>query len=205
MPDHPAHLRPVQGHAAVEAAAGPLLELLDTLGDDQLGLPTPCADYTVRGLVNHLLFWGPSLIGAATRTPVSPPAGTDQDADVLDAAWRDTLAAQTTRMVTAWRDPAAWDGETSMTGARSMPAAMIGGMVCTELVVHGWDLARAVGSSPRWPDEVLEYLRGELAATAELARSMDVYGPEVTVAPDAPPLARVLGLTGRDPNWTAPA
>jgi len=41
--------------------------------------------------------------------------------------------------------------------SRDLQAAVTGGMVLGELVVHGWDLARPTGRDPRWSDEVLEF------------------------------------------------
>jgi uncharacterized protein (TIGR03086 family) len=82
-----------------------------------------------------------------------------------------------------------------------LPAAMIGGMVLGEVVVHGWDLARAVDQHPRWPADVLRAVYDEVAKTAEQGREMGVYGPPVLVPDNAPILDRILGMTGRDPNW----
>jgi uncharacterized protein (TIGR03086 family) len=81
-----------------------------------------------------------------------------------------------------------------------LPAPMIGGMVLAEVVVHGWDLARATGQHPVWPGELLAAVLDEVAKTAAQGREMGVYGPEVKVPDDAPVLDRILGLTGRDPN-----
>lgn len=63
--------------------------------------PTPCTEWTVRKLVNHLLFWGPSLTGDD---------------------WAATLLDQVDRLVEAWRNPAVWTGVTRMGG----PAATVG-------------------------------------------------------------------------------
>lgn len=139
----------------IERAAGPTIEVVRTITADQLDAATPCEGYSVRQLVNHLLFWAPSLAGAGSKEAVPPPT----------------------------------------------PAAMIGGMVCGELVVHGWDLARATDQKPGWDEEVLELLHRELLATAEHGRQLGVYGPEVAVPASASTLDRVLGLTGRDPAW----
>jgi hypothetical protein len=76
-------------------------------------------------------------------------------------------------------------------------------MVLGEFVLHGWDLARAVSMPITFGDEVLRLLYDEVARSADLGRSMGVYGPEVSVAGDAPRFARVLALSGRDPRWTA--
>jgi uncharacterized protein (TIGR03086 family) len=75
-------------------------------------------------------------------------------------------------------------------------------MLVGEFVVHGWDLARAVGRPFALDDDLLGYLRDEVAKIAEEGRAMGVFGPEVTVPAAAPLLDQVLALTGRDPRWT---
>ncbi|MFG2039526.1 hypothetical protein [Dactylosporangium sp. NPDC048998] len=83
-----------------------------------------------------------------------------------------------------------------------LPADLVGGMVLGEFVLHGWDLARALGVPVGWSDDVLRLLYAEIARSADQGRSMGVYGPEVPVPPDSPLLERALGLSGRDPHWT---
>ena len=53
----------------------------------------------------------------------------------------------------AWRDPAAWSGEATVGGV-TMPAELTAAVVADELVVHGWDLARATGQ-PYRPDPAM--------------------------------------------------
>ena len=184
------------------AAAAPLSELVRDLRPEHLGLATPCTDYDVRGLLQHLLFWGPSLAGAAREETVLPPAGAETDLDLVTGDWRTAVEEQIAAHVTAWSDPAAWDGTTSMGGSPPLPAPMVGGMVVGELVLHGWDLGRAVGRRPGWGGDVLEFLLTQVRATAETGRQLGVYGPEVVVPPMAPLLDQVLGATGRTPTWT---
>jgi uncharacterized protein (TIGR03086 family) len=177
-------------------AAAPLIEIVRGIEPEQASAPTPCGEFDVRGLVNHLLYWGPSLEGAARKESV-PPADVEQDAD-----WAAALAAQLDRTAMAWSEPAAWEGVTRMGGPMELPAALVGGMVVGELVVHGWDLARATGRPLVVDEDILEYLLGEVAKTAEQGREMGIYGPEVSVPASSSTLDRVLALTGRDPAWT---
>ena len=183
-------------------AAAPLVEVIRTIRPDQLGAPTPCAEYDVRKLVNHLLFWGPSLEGAARKENVPPPAGAETDLDLTGGDWATALEDQVARTVAAWSRPAAWEGTTHMGGPTELPASLVGGMVVGELVVHGWDLARATGQRPVWDDDLVEYLHEEVVQTAEVGRQMGVYGPEVAVPASASALDRTLARTGRDPAWT---
>jgi uncharacterized protein (TIGR03086 family) len=186
----------------IARAAAPLVEIIPNIKPDQLTAPTPCAEYDVGRLVNHLLFWGPSLEGAARKESLPPPAEAEADVDLTAGDWAAALEAHLERTAAAWSEPGAWDGSTRMGGPTELPASMIGGMVVGELVVHGWDLARATGQHPAWDDDLLRYLHEEVAASAEQGREMGIYGPEVAVPASSPTLDRVLGLTGRNPAWT---
>jgi len=181
-------------HDLVTLTAAPMRAVLRGITDDQLAAPTPCAEFDVRTLLDHLLTWGPTLVGSAYGRAVPPASGAFGD-------WRDGLDRQLDAVIAGWSRPEAWLGTTSM-ATIELPAATVGGMVVGELVVHGWDLARATDQGPVWPSTVLEPLHEEIARTAVQAREMHVYGPEVPVSADAPTLDRLLGLTGRDPQWT---
>lgn len=188
-------------HVFIARAAAPLIEIIRNIKPNELDAQTPCTEYDVRKLINHLLFWGPSLEGAARKETVPPPAEAESELDLTDG-WAAKLETQIERMVTAWSAPAAWDGVTRMGGPMELPASLIGGMVVTELAVHGWDLARATGQRPTWDDELVEYVHQELVKTAAQGREMGVYGPEVAVSPSASTLDRAICLTGRDPAWS---
>ncbi|WP_440070085.1 TIGR03086 family metal-binding protein [Streptosporangium sp. OZ121] len=183
-------------------AAAPLAEIIHIIEPDQLSARTPCSEYDVRKLINHLLFWGPSLEAAARKETVPPPAGSETDVDLTEGDWAAALEIHVKRTVAAWSRPAAWEGTTHMGGPMELPASLVGGMVVGELVVHGWDLARAIDRRPAWDDDLVAYLHDELAKNAAQGREMGVYGPEVGVPASASPLDRALGLIGRDPAWT---
>ncbi|MFD4357535.1 TIGR03086 family metal-binding protein [Nocardia sp. NPDC058518] len=186
----------------VAHAATPLSKLIRTVDPARLSDPTPCAEFDIRALINHLLFWGPSLVGAAHKEAIAPPATAESDVDLTAGDWAAALDAHLDALTTAWRGPAAWQGLTHMGGPTELPAPLVGGMVVGELIVHGWDLARALGTTPHWDDDLLRETYDETAATAEQGRQMGIYGPEVPVAATAPLLDRILGLTGRDPAWS---
>ncbi|MGH8794737.1 MAG: TIGR03086 family metal-binding protein, partial [Stackebrandtia sp.] len=126
-------------HAA--RAAETFADVVADVKPDQLSAQTPCAEYDVRKLVNHLLFWGPVLEAAARKETVAPRAEAEADVDLTQGDWAGALQAQARRVAAAWSRPEAWRGATRMGGPDEMPAPLIGGMVVVELVVHGWDLA----------------------------------------------------------------
>jgi uncharacterized protein (TIGR03086 family) len=192
-------------HSLVAEAAAPAVAVVRAIRPDQLDAPTPCREYDVRKLLNHLLYWGPSLAGAARKEAVPPPAASEQDADLTGDDWAAAVAGQIDRVAAAWGDPGAWEGTTRVVGPDPVPASLVGGMVLTELVVHGWDLARATSQRPRWQPALLDYVHREVEKTADWGRELGSYGPAVPVPGTAPVLDRTLGLIGRDPAWVIPA
>ena len=73
-----------------------------------------------------------------------------------------------------------------------------------ELVIHGWDLAKAIDQPAGYDGPGLDEV---LQMTTQFRGGGDegLFGPEVAVPPDAPTFDRILGVTGRDPNWTSTA
>jgi uncharacterized protein (TIGR03086 family) len=169
-------------------------DLLTLVTPDGLDAPTPCTEFDVRALLNHLLTWGPVLEAAARKEPAAPVEHTAADP-------AEAFGERLERVVAAWSEQEAWEGSTTMGGPDPMPAALIGGMVVSEIVVHGWDLGRALDRHPSWDPAVLGFVLGEVTATAELGRSMGIYADAVPVPDPAPVLDRLLGVTGRDPQW----
>ena len=183
----------MQEHELIALAAPPTLTVIRGIRTDQLTAPTPCTEFDVRGLLDHLVHWGPALARASRHSDGVPRPGGDP------------LERQIELVVAGWSVPDAWQGMTTMGGPHELPAPMIGAMAIGEVVVHGWDLARATGQAVSWDETLLDFLHDEVARTAELGREMQAYGAEVPVPKNAPVLDRMLGLTGRDPHWTPPA
>lgn len=181
-------------------AVKPLIEIVRNISENQLEAPTACSEYDVRALINHLLFWGPALEGAGRKVVVPSPAPAESDIDLTQGDWASDLAGQWEQIAAAWSQPEAWQGMTQMGEPIDTPAALIGGMVMSEAVVHGWDLAASTGQQPSWDDDVLHHVYKEVAGSAPMGRDLGIYGPEVNVPTDAPVLHRILGLTGRDPS-----
>jgi uncharacterized protein (TIGR03086 family) len=178
-------------HELIAEAVPPTLAVVRAIRPDQLDARTPCHEWTVRQLVDHLLEWGPALVAAARKELVTPAQAGATD-----------LESHFEQLKEAWSGPTAWTGVTRLGGPMELPAAMIGGMVLGEVVVHGWDLAEATGQNPEWPAGLLDFLYDEVAKTAEMGREMGAYGPPVPVPDIATKLHRILGLTGRDPHWS---
>jgi uncharacterized protein (TIGR03086 family) len=103
----------------------------------------------------------------------------------------------------AWRDPAAWSGTTEA-GGLELPGEVAGLVAMNELVVHGWDWPEP-RTAPYQCDEVsLAAAHAFLGsfATGPGEQREGPFGPVVEAPDDAPLLARVVGLSGRHPEWT---
>lgn len=184
-------------HRHIAAAAAAHLPLVAAASRVPSSRPTPCAGWDLADLTGHLLHWTPVLADVGRRTGTGP--ATDPDAAApMTGDWPARLDAARDDLVTVWSDPATWEGTVTM-GER-LPAAVIGGMVLGELVVHGWDLGRAVGIDPQWPAEVLDATLTAVSAMAEQGRGMGVFAPAVEPGPGATPIERIVALTGRDPG-----
>jgi len=184
----------------IGTAAAPHAALVRAATRVSLDTPTPCTDWDLRALLGHLLHWTPVLAAAGRGEQVAAP---DESVDPVTGDWADALNAARDRLAATWADPASWDGSVSLGGPQELPAPMIGGMVLGELVLHGWDLGRALGIEPEWTEDVLAAALGAVEGMAEQGREMGVFAPEVAVGADATTLERVVAVSGRDPRWVA--
>jgi uncharacterized protein (TIGR03086 family) len=185
----------------MSSAAEAMAMIVRGISSDQLTAPTSCTEYDVRGLVHHLLFWGPSLEGAGHKKNVPPPAAVESDVDLTSGDWRGHLLAQLTHITRAWASASAWEGTTYMGRPTELPASLVGDMILGELVVHSWDLAQATDQRLDLDEELLTHVHDAMAPGVAQGREMGMYGTEVPVPATAPTLDRILGLTGRDPAW----
>ena len=189
----------------LEPATRQMAALIGGVTDAQLGNPTPCPDYSVGDLLDHI--GGLSLaFTAAARKDLGGPAGQGPSGDGsrLDSNWRQEFPARLAALAEAWRVPSAFEGMTQA-GGIDLPGEVAGLVALDEVVVHGWDLARATGQRYECDESTLEFVRGFVAQFAvpdQDAESNGLFGPAVPVAADAPLLDRVIGLTGRDPSWS---
>ncbi|GDY32937.1 TIGR03086 family metal-binding protein [Gandjariella thermophila] len=182
-------------------AAGQLTTMLGNVTDEHLLAPTPCAEYRVADLLGHLMGLTMAFRWAATRsTPTEEEGQPGVSAAGLDPEWRHRLPVRLDLLVAAWRDPAAWTGVTEVGGV-TLPGTTAGGFALNELVLHGWDLARATGQPFHCDPEVAEASLRFTAAVVE--QGFPAYGPPVDVPDDAPVVHRLLALAGRDPDWAA--
>jgi uncharacterized protein (TIGR03086 family) len=176
-----------------------LARIATAIPDERLAASTPCTGLPVAGLLSHVLGLSDAFRGAAAKEPDQGPPPSEPPA--LPDNWRTALPERLHALAAAWRDPDAFTGETTA-GGIEMPAPVAASVALDELVLHGWDLARAVGLDYAPDPAEIDVCLGFVGAAASPEGVPGLFGPIVPVAPDAPPLDRLLGLSGRDPRWT---
>jgi uncharacterized protein (TIGR03086 family) len=182
-----------------------LATLVAGVDDAQLGAPTPCPDYTVGDLLDHIGGLALAFAAAARKedgpNAAPPPPG---DRAHLPDDWRERIPNDLATLADAWADADAWESTTKIAGAE-MPAGVVGSVGINEVVAHGWDLARATGQSFTVDAVTLEGCFEFMAPISQPgmeAARQPAFGPVVSEGDDAPALDRLVALTGRDPGWT---
>jgi uncharacterized protein (TIGR03086 family) len=185
-------------------AAQQLAELVTRVGDHELGNPTPCPAYTLGDLIDHVGGLALAFTAAAVKdTGAASGQGPSGDASRLGGDWRERIPRDLAELVRAWREPGAWAGMTRIAGMDA-PGEMVGLTVADELVVHGWDVARATGQPFRAEPALLAAAHTFLQAfiSPDMPAGDTVpFGPPRPVSGDAPLLDKVVALAGRDPAW----
>jgi uncharacterized protein (TIGR03086 family) len=129
----------------------------------------------------------------------------DANADNLDPNWRKVIPTQVLELAAVWDSADAWDGM-STAGGVTMPASMIGVVALNEMIIHGWDLARATDQQIDCDSDSLIVITDFNQGVAEpehAALRDNVYGPVIEMPETASDFDKVLGLTGRLPSWRA--
>jgi uncharacterized protein (TIGR03086 family) len=186
-------------------AAKRMAALVGGVSDNQLGGVTPCPAYTLGDLLDHV--GGLSIAFTAAARKAELPGGSQGpsgDASRLEEGWRDRIARDLDALAAAWAEPEAWTG-TAVAGGVEMPAEVAALVALDELVVHGWDVARASGQPYDVDPVSLEAVHGfvaQFSGPGQEESRAGLFGPVVPVPDDAPLLDRVVGMAGRDPSWS---
>ena len=168
--------------------------VLRRLTEDDLSRPSPCTEYTVGEVGQHVVRSMVLLASVASDPaaglaagPVGPAAGS------LD----EQVAVTTEAALTAWRRRGV--GGTVAVGRSTLPASLAVEIIPMELLVHGWDMARATGQQIDVPPEVADHLLGRARALVTEDKRGRSFAAEVPAGPQASALQRLIAFTGRVP------
>lgn len=163
--------------------------------DSQWGAPTPCEDWDVRTLVNHVVSgneWAAALAAGWTIDEV----GDRLDGDILGDDPLEAYDASAERAGAAFRAPGALEAPCAVSYG-PVPGEVYAGHRVLDLLVHGWDLATATGQDATLDPRLVTAGLVVLLPQAELLAASGAFGAPTDLGEDADPQARLLGLTGR--------
>lgn len=150
-----------------EAAADQMEALIASVDPDRFGAPTPCTEWDVRTLLEH-------IVDGTQRTAVLGEKGSGAQMEhetprrVADDGWARAYAQARARFRDAWADDAKLDGTYSVPWGE-VPGRGVVGAEIQETVMHAWDLARAVGATDRLDERL---------ALAVLPLAQEILPPE---------------------------
>ncbi|MET7637335.1 TIGR03086 family metal-binding protein [Streptomyces sp. NPDC005438] len=187
---------------AFDTAQAEFGRLVHRVGADQWSADTPCAQWTVRDLVNHLTsehLWAPWLLEGATLEEV----GDRYDGDVLDGHPVDSWDAAASRSHAAFHVPSALDPDVRVhTSGGPSPVTEYAWQMTTDLTVHSWDLARGLGEPDELDEELTRTVHQRIAPQVDTWQGLGIFDPPVEVPASAGPTERLVALLGRDPRQT---
>ena len=179
--------------SAIEASWGLCQRIMRKFSGAIKDDPTPCSEYTIHELVEHLMGSVRSL-GAMAGADVPEAIETSNGEDYIAQAVEPALAA--------WR-ARGLDGEVEF-GDGSAPAAFPAGILALELFIHAWDFAQAIGEPFEAPPHLTDYIRQITESTVRPENRGEGKGfaeEQVTESTDA--VDRLMAFTGRKPMAAA--
>jgi uncharacterized protein (TIGR03086 family) len=156
---------------------------------------TPCADWDVKELLNHLILWTAYSFERRARSEQVGPDLTERDF-ASEPGYAEAYRAQLDRALAAWAPAEVWESEID-TGGGKTPAPQVAEMILMEMVLHGWDLATATGQPYEVSDEIAATVAKAVEASAEMYRQYDGFAAEVAIGQDATTLEKALAVSGR--------
>ena len=182
----------------LDAALAQTRHVVAGVTPDQYEDPTPCTEWDVRALLNHLL-------GVMTMWAGLPAGNADMAALAGDHVGDEVLAtydALAREIMTAWSAPGVVENPVQFPGSE-MPGDYAARMLSGDVVIHGWDLARATDQAVDWNQELaVDALAWHVEAVRRFPPELRAksFGHEVPCPPDADAMSRLVAFVGRQPS-----
>lgn len=177
--------------------------LIIRVREDQWTAPSPCEQWDARAVVGHVVMMLHEMLEPLGRAPSPAPTVDEDPLEAFRAARKDVEAVLD--------DPVLARSRTESPAGEMSAEEMIDRVVSQDLVIHGWDLAKATGQLASLNLLDVRAIFPRAASMPPQARELGglrpgivAFGPEVAVPPGAPAQDRLLALLGRDPRWTPP-
>lgn len=179
-------------HTLALAATGRIVAAIPA---DRWQASTPCADWDVCALVNHLVsgnWWAAKLGAGATIAQVSDRL----DGDRLGCDPTAAYAASAEAASDAFHRPGALQAPCAVSYG-PVSGSVYAGHRFIDVLIHGWDLATATGQATALDDDLAEACRKLTEPQIDVLRASGAFGEGMSAAPDAGAQARLLAMLGR--------
>ena len=168
----------------------------------QIDAPTPCAEWNVHGLVNHLIggleFTAACIAGIPTAIRPSE-AESSQINERAVGNLAQAYDAALSHLLELAAAPGALE-RTAMTPFGEMPVNRIFVGTVMDQLIHCWDLAKATGQDTTLDADLVDFAFPTLqSGFADLGRQAGFIGPEQAIADDASQLDKLIAYMGRKP------
>ena len=173
--------------------------VLGRLTADDLGRPSPCSEYTVGEVGEHVVR-SMVLLGAVTgglAGELAERLAGGFAGGSASGSLEERVTVTAGAALAAWRQRGV-DGSVAV-GRNTLPASLAVEIIPLELLVHGWDLARATGSEIDVAPEVADYVLGRARLLITPDKRGRGFAAEVPAGPSATALERLIAFTGREP------
>jgi uncharacterized protein (TIGR03086 family) len=165
---------------------------VESVADDAWELPAPCEGWVARDVVGHLVEWLPAFFFGTFDLDHPPVPSVDRDPV---AAW--TVVNDT---IQRGLDDAAVASRVRATRMGDWTFEQTVDTICTpDVLVHTWDLARAVGLDDHLDAEEVHRFVVAMEPMDAMLRASGQYGPRVPVPDDADEQTRLVAFLGRQP------
>ena len=185
-PDLPeVHARALDATRAIVASVAP----------DQWALATPCSEWDLRALLNHVVsgnWWAAELAAGKTISEV----GDRLDGDMLGDDPLGSYDASSAAAAAAFRAPDAMSAPCAVSYG-PVPGEIYCGHRFIDVLVHGWDIAAATKQSTRLDPELVDACLAVVTPQAELLEGSGAFGSGAIACDQADPQSRLLALLGR--------
>lgn len=181
-------------YKALDHAGDPMTRLRP----DDYHMATPDTEWDVRTLANHMLYelcWVPDLVEGRTIQQVGDAFGGDLLGDNASENWQNAVDRARESVAECSLDDMAHLSYGDVRNSDYL--RQVGG----DLLIHGWDLAKALGMPYRMDPELAQTIYDGLYRTKSSLQESGLFGKEIIVDDDADVQTKLLALTGRDAGW----
>ena len=177
----------------IERATAVCAEAVAGVKPDQLSNDTPCSEFDVRGLFNHL-FWGLEML----RTAASEGTAVTPDGDIVRDDYVEQYIVGREKLLATLRTDGVFDKTWGMPFGQ-MPGKMMAGIAFMEHLTHAWDVRKATGQPTELPADIVNECMELVQPMDQMLRMPGVCGPAVEVPDSASPTEKLVAFMGRQP------